>query len=120
MNVFEHILEVFGEECIEVAKEVCKSKRFGLDDRLTRNPHGPRGTEGPTNREKIVNELNDLVAVIRLMVHLEMIPENWQDKIAQQQKVDKVADFMDYAERVGALEWTKVERAEVRSFIIVP
>lgn len=53
MNATEHLLVCLAEECGEVAKECSKALRFGLDDQVTLNPYGPRGTEGPTVREKI-------------------------------------------------------------------
>ena len=104
MTENEHLLTVLGEEGGEVAKEVSKTLRFGLDDKLTLDPDGPRGTEGPTNREKIVNELNDLLGVARMLVARGVLPENWQSEQRQQRKIDRVTAYMRYAQRVGALE----------------
>ena len=38
------------EECSEVIKEICKAKRFGID-----NVH-----KGRTNRDRILDEMSDL------------------------------------------------------------
>lgn len=104
MTENEHLLTVLGEEGGEVAKEVSKALRFGLEDKLTLDPAGPRGTEGPTNAEKIVNELNDLLGVARMLVARGVIPENWQSEARQQRKIERVTAYMLYARRVGALE----------------
>lgn len=103
MNRAEHLLACLAEECGEVAKECMKSLRFGLDDKVTRDPSGPRGTEGPTNAEKIVAELNDLIGVVKLLTASKIIPMNWQSESQQNAKAVKVLAYMKYAESVGAL-----------------
>jgi len=104
MNASEHLLTVLAEECGEVAKECHKALRFGLDDQVTRDPKGPRGTEGPTNREKIIEELNDIMGVVEMLVAHGVLPEFWRDISKQRRKGEKVAQYMEYAKRVGALE----------------
>lgn len=104
MNISEHLLAVLAEECGEVAKECHKALRFGLDDQVTINPNGPRGTTGPNNREKIVDELNDLMGIVQMLVDRGILPSDWQNPEKQDAKTHKVARFMDYANRVGALE----------------
>jgi NTP pyrophosphatase (non-canonical NTP hydrolase) len=103
MDEIEHLLVCLAEECGEVAKEVCKALRFGLDDQVTRDPHGPRGTNGPTNREKIVAELNDLLGVVAMLRERKVFPLDWEDGEAAMKKMDRVEAFMGYARRVGAL-----------------
>lgn len=104
MNIEEHLIEVLIEECSEVAKECCKANRFGLDDKLTLNPEGPRGTEGPTNREKIIDELNDLMGTTHELILKGILPADWQDAGKQYQKQLKIRRFMDYALTVDALQ----------------
>jgi hypothetical protein len=104
MNPDEHLITVLIEECAEVAKECCKANRFGLDDQLTLNPDGPRGTEGPTNREKIIAELNDLMGTTHEMVMRGILPADWQDAGRQYAKQVKIRKFMDYALTVDALQ----------------
>ena len=104
MNVHEHILTVLMEECAEVTKECSKALRFGLDDKLTLNPYGPRGTEGLTNREKLADELNDLIGVTHMLIMEGILPTDWQDAGKQQAKGEKVRKFMDYALRVDSLQ----------------
>jgi hypothetical protein len=104
MNYTEHLLTCLAEECGEVAKEAHKALRFGLYDQVTINPNGPRGTTGPNNKEKIVEELNDLMGVVRMLETCGALPRDWQDAELQDRKVWKVSAFMGYARRVGALE----------------
>jgi NTP pyrophosphatase (non-canonical NTP hydrolase) len=111
MNSFEHVLTCLAEECGEVAtellalqKECHKALRFGLDDKVTFDPSGPRGTNGPTNAEKIVDELNDLMGVVAKLSSLGAIPKDWQCDERSKRKVAKVESFMGYAEQVGALQ----------------
>jgi len=111
MNTTNHLITCLAEECGEVAKECHKALRFGLDDKVTRDPLGPRGTEGPTNREKIVDELNDLMGLVRMLTMRDILPEDWLDESKQKAKAIKVARFMDYAEKVGALNSENTERS---------
>lgn len=104
MNPTEHLLVCLNEECVEIAKDCDKALRFGLDDKLTTNPDGPRGAEGPTNIEKIVGEINDLLGVVLLLEARGVIPFGWNDLEKQQRKMQKVNDFMRYARHVGALQ----------------
>lgn len=110
MNATEHLLACLAEECGEVAKEVSKSLRFGLDDKVTMDPHGPRGTEGPDNRRKIADEMVDLLAVYQMCVSARILPDLGIStthtevirRVVKKQK--KVEAYMDYARRVGSLE----------------
>lgn len=97
MNDQEHIMTCLSEECLEVSKDISKALRFGLDDRNVLNP------TGPTNRERIVDELNDLMGVIPLAVEAGILPQNWRNAEKQLDKQTKVKKFMGYAREVGAL-----------------
>jgi hypothetical protein len=97
MNIIEHLLSCVGEEGSEIAQDVSKCLRFGLDDVNVLTPGGP------TNRERLVNELNDLMGVCRLLVEKNIIPANWQNAEKQAEKRDKVKTFMQYSHSVGAL-----------------
>lgn len=97
MNTTEHLLTCVSEECVEVSKDIHKALRFGLEDVNVLNP------TGPTNRQRIIEELNDLMATIELLEHYEILPRNWQDTEKQTQKRVKVRKFMAYAHNVGAL-----------------
>lgn len=98
MNATEHLLSCLGEEGSEIHQDVSKCLRFGLEDRNVLDPRGP------TNRERPVNELNDLMGCARLLVEHNIIPTNWQDSDKQARKREKVQHFMQYAHSVGALQ----------------
>ena len=104
MNTTEHLLTCLAEECAEVAKECGKALRFGTDDKITMDPKGPRGTEGPTNAEKIAAELCDLFAVAQMLTDKGVLPGPWYSAEKANAKKRKVESYMDYARRVGALE----------------
>lgn len=97
MRIVEHLLACLAEEAAEVSKNVCKSLRFGLDDVNVLEPNGP------TNRERIVDELNDLVAMIELLVERRIIPKDWESEDKKTAKRAKVRKFMHYAHDNGAL-----------------
>lgn len=103
MNITEHLLTCLSEECQEVAKECSKALRFGLEDQVTLDPTGPRGTQGPTNQEKLVDELNDLMGTIQKLVQRGVIPANWSNPFKQQAKGSRIEMYMSYACRVGSL-----------------
>lgn len=110
MNSNEHIITVLAEEGGEVAKECSKALRFGLDDKLTIDPNGPRGTDGPTNAEKIGAEFVDMLAIYLLAAKEGLVPkiaisikcDDLMERIMKKQT--KVRAYMGYAARVGALE----------------
>lgn len=93
---------VLSEELIEVAlgaaQIVSKSLRFGPDDRNVLDP------EGPTNQERLVVELNDLMGVIELCVDHGLIPGDWEKGSLKMGKRKKVLAFMEYARKQGALQ----------------
>ena len=109
MNQAEHLLTCAAEEGVEIAEEACrvalelskvahKGLRFGLDDRNVLNP------TGPTNRERLIDELNDLLGVAALMVDAGVLPAVWMDHAKIEAKKAKVRKFMDHARGTGALE----------------
>lgn len=98
LSFAQHLLVCLGEEGVEVAKDVDKSLRFGLDDRNLLEP------DGPTNREKIIGELNDLMGAVRLCVIHGILPADWQSEERIIAKGQKILSCMKYAQKVGALE----------------
>ena len=97
MNAQEHLLTTLVEECSEIAKAGCKSLRFGLDDRSPLDPGGM------TNRQKLIHELNDLVATVNMLEDVGIVPHDWQSQELQAAKQGKVAKFMGYAISKGTL-----------------
>lgn len=88
MNRTEHLLTCLAEECTEVGKNVAKMLRFGADDMEP-------GTN-VANRERVVEELQDLIAVTRILVREGILP-----------------DFLDNNEMVAA------KRAKIEKFMLI-
>lgn len=97
MNTTEHLLTCLSEECVEVSKDISKALRFGLEDRNVLNP------TGPTNRERIIEELNDLMGILDMLVDHGILPLGWESQTKMNAKKRKVGKFMDYAREHGAL-----------------
>lgn len=97
MNITEHLLTCLAEEAAEVAQDCGKALRFGLDDINVNNPGGPN------NCQRLIVELNQLIAVANMLADRGCIPQNWIDPRTQLEKKDKVRKFMIYAHGVGAL-----------------
>ena len=106
----EHILVCIAEECGEISKECHKSLRFTLEDQVTMNPSGPRGTEGPTNRDKIVDEFIDLLGAYQKAVDEGILPPLGLNELPphvierMKWKGEKIEAYMEYAIRVGAMD----------------
>lgn len=98
MNRSEHLLTCLSEECVEVSKDIHKALRFGLDDRNVLDP------TGPTNRERIIQELNDLAAVLMMCQKEGILPEQFRDEEAMEAKRLKVEKFIQYAKEKGAFQ----------------
>ena len=96
MNVTEHLYTCLAEEGSEIAKDCAKANRFGPNDR--------EFPDGPTNREKLVDELNDLIGVTKLLVEMGELPVDWESVEKQAAKKSKVMKFMNYAASVGTLQ----------------
>jgi hypothetical protein len=103
VNPTEHLFVCLGEEGTEVAHIVSKILRFGVDDRNVLIP------DGPTNMERLVDELNDLEAVIDMLVESGVIPSDWPNRYKQNAKKDKVDKFMLYAADKGTLQWKEAK-----------
>lgn len=59
MNRLEHLLTIAAEECAEIAQRISKAQRFGLDE--------IQPGQGYDNAERINNEFNDLIALLRMI-----------------------------------------------------
>ena len=93
MNRTEHLLVCLAEECAEVGQAAAKALRFGLDDGY---PCTDRTNEGD-----LLNELNDLFAVVEMLHDVGIW---WRiDSEAVAAKKAKIEKFMEYAEQRGTL-----------------
>lgn len=90
----EHLLIILAEECNEVAQRVSKILRFGLT-----NPEGTEPNQPYTNKDRLILEINDLVAVLEMVF-------GEQDYISQMLKEDKkqkVEKYLLLSKKLGTL-----------------
>jgi hypothetical protein len=95
-----------GEEAAEVAQRVGKSLAYGHKEVNVKEP------TGPNNTDKLVGELNGLLAVADMLVETGVLPENWQDKEAQAEKKRKVVTFMAHSYNQDRIEPGEEEALE--------
>lgn len=93
----EHLLAIASEECVEVSKEIHKALRFGLEDHYPEHPL--------TNRQRIVTEIRDLIAVIEILEEEGIInldgDATWDQGL--QAKKEKIEKYLKYSQEVGTL-----------------
>lgn len=87
----EYLLTVAAEEAMEIAYQISKSNRFGL------NEIGP--DQNLSNRMQIRNELIDLISVLE-MIDPNLIIVNLEDI---QKKKDKVERYIQYSIKCGRI-----------------
>lgn len=90
MNRQEHLLVILMEECGEVIQDAAKSLRFGLDE----------GRDiDCTNGQRLRKEFNQLLAVAD-MLEEEGVDLSYDYNI-QEQKRDKVEEYLEYSRDCG-------------------
>lgn len=101
MNLIEHLLSCLGGEGAEIAQQTSKANRFGLDDVNFKVPNGP------DNRERLVVELNQLIATADMCSEAGILPKDWRGNAhameIQMAKREAVETCMNYAETKGTL-----------------
>lgn len=85
----EHLLIRAMEECDEVSQRISKALIFGMDE--------VQAGQDLTNRERIIREYNDLVAL------MEMAGLNDQRGALIDRKVARVEKYLDYSRLLGLL-----------------
>jgi hypothetical protein len=91
----EHLLIILAEECNEVAQRVAKALRFKLDD-----PDGTEPNQPYTNKDRLILEVNDLLAVIEMVF-------DGQDIISPMLKEDKkkkIIKYLELSKKLGTLD----------------
>lgn len=97
MDRNEHLICILGEEASEIIKDCSKSLRFGLDDSDVLDP------SGPTNRERLINELNDLAGSVEMLIDAGIIPMDWESPKKRNAKKVKIEKFLEHSRQVRAL-----------------
>lgn len=100
MDRHEHLMTVAMEECAELAQRIAKAQRFGMsqiqqdaDDKPEENPRGL------SNRARIVDEFNDLVAMME-MIGISMLDIDGKQMYAKREKVER---YLRRSEQCGTL-----------------
>ena len=93
MNREQHLLTILMEECCEVAQEVSKAKRFGINEQR----------DLPTsNHERIQKEFNDLLAIVD-MLNDEGMDFHRDPKLIRMKRA-KVEKYLLYSKKCGTLD----------------
>lgn len=105
MNRKEHLLLIVMEECSELSQAASKAGRFNPLDRKTMDPTVINTDPSePTNADKMEVELNQLLAVIRMLV--DEFPDEFRMRRKpeiQTAKIIKVEQYLEYSRMVGTL-----------------
>jgi hypothetical protein len=89
------------EECAEVAQRISKALVFGMDE--TQPGVDADGQPYKPNRERIIAEFNDLMAVMG-MAGFDVWRNNEADQRAQSAKAAKVHKYLAYSKQCGKLD----------------
>lgn len=95
MNRLQYLLSKLNEECNEVGKEALKASYFGMDERYR---------DMPTNRERINNELNDVMGIIKMLneeYNLDFQPDFNNQAVVD--KIEKVNYYYRYGQSLGTI-----------------
>lgn len=96
MKTEQHAFLKLGEECNEVAMLCSKIMQFGLDSEY----------EGKTNRERLTEELNDIMGcILNLRCHTDF--DFIEDREAIWKKYKKMEYFRDISEALGFVASSK-------------
>lgn len=98
MSFVDYLLSHLAQECCEVAIRCTKAQHFGLDEIQPGQPL--------TNRQRIQEELCDLLAMVDEMKESKIIEElsrrDYHARISA--KLRKASEFRDYSRQVGRLK----------------
>lgn len=95
---FDSLLGQLQEGAGELVTEISKAKRFGLHEKYT--------PEHPTNLQRVINEVKDLVSIANIIQEVYDIDfgvEILDDEYLSMKK-EKVIFYEELSERLGLLE----------------
>ena len=95
MTEREHLLVLLIEECAEVSQRATKVLRFGFDD-----PAGTEPNQPYTNEKRLIDEVNDLEAVLELLFKDKPF---YKSPIHQKRKKDKIEKYSKLSKELGLL-----------------
>jgi hypothetical protein len=91
----DYLLTCIAEECAEVAQRATKAIRFTLDEKEP-------GQE-LTNKERLVQEFNDLYAIMEMLNEMGVIDEFINLEAIEKKKL-KVEKFWEYSKAIKSGE----------------
>ena len=83
-QIEEEVMNILSEECAEVIQAVSKCHRFGIDNR--------KPGQDKTNREHLVEELGDLLAMVDILVSIKTV-DTLQLVKASEKKIEKLKQW---------------------------
>lgn len=95
MNRQEYLLECLSEECNEVGQRVSKALRFGMSE--------VQPGQALSNADRIVDELEDLISVARILQAERVLPEFMPSQARIAMKQAKIEKFMAISRAEGTL-----------------
>lgn len=98
MTTKEYLFLCLMEECNEVSQITSKSLRFGLDEVYRTQPL--------TNRERLMVEFADLIAVYKVLVEEGLLPDFdtldfWINVNSKKAKIEK---YLQYSKDLGIVD----------------
>jgi hypothetical protein len=96
MTIRQFLLTKLAEECAEVAQRAIKQQQFG--------GHEVQEGQELTNRERLLNEYNDLVAMVEFLREFGEIPESENLALVIEQKRFKVNKYLKLSQELGQVE----------------
>jgi len=96
VNRKEYLLVQAGEEAAELIQELSKCLRFG--------PYEIYEKDCRTNAVRVIDEFNDLLALLEMLVDEGILPCNLIRGSNIKMKKNKVKHYMEYAVKCGTLE----------------
>ena len=93
----EHIRLIAMEECVEIAHRISKALRFGMNEL--------QPGQFLNNRERIENELTDLLTTLDMAGIIQLDHEGCYqiDAVGQGNKQRKIEKYLTYAREQGTL-----------------
>lgn len=94
MNQQEMLLVQLAEECNEVAQEIAKILRFGLND--------SHPLYSGSNRDRLSEEFNDILAITEMLEDHHGIDFSRYSGMIEGKKI-KVAKYLEVSRKLGTL-----------------
>lgn len=104
LSIDQFFLLKLMEECSEVAQRCSKQVQFGAYEKQANSPSETKNEQ--PNRDRLRAELNDLLAVVDVLLELGQIPEISPHELleAKNEKRAKIQKYLNYSQELGLVE----------------